>query len=111
MVIVQKLLGPVPAAVFGPMLEGMSKMQYQDVKRVKVGKIVVRGIEGYESVFTGSLLGSPVKVRYVTFSENSIAYTLGCTAAVDEFDKHEKDFEAIVQSFRLTAPAKQRATE
>jgi len=111
MVIVQKLLGPVPAAVFGPMLEGMSKMQYQDVKRVKVGKIVVRGIEGYESVFTGSLLGSPVKVRYVTFSENSIAYTLGCTAAVDEFDKHEKDFEAVVQSFRLTAPAKQRATE
>lgn len=100
--------GMEPVEMWMPMMEGMYSMQFQQFTKVRSGRTTVGSLQAYEILFTGSKDGAAMKVRQIVVATPAMTYVLMCAAPAKDYEAKAGDFEKIVGSLRITAPAQQK---
>jgi hypothetical protein len=70
-------------------------------QRVSEANITINNVKAYENVYTEDVNGTQKKVRAVWLAPKGTIYVIFCSAPVAEFEKQQKNFDLIINSFKV----------
>ncbi|MEE9128908.1 MAG: hypothetical protein V3T84_02740 [Phycisphaerales bacterium] len=101
----------VPSATLDLVLGAIEQAiaaQVQDFTKLSGQARQVNGLEVHDLVYTGTTDGMRRKARILVCKPDDTLYVVKCTAPLDEWDRFEEDFEAVIASFELLSAEEAR---